>query len=45
VPTYSHDRVVPGMSPATTPEADRHLLREVARGVVTETMKTGLAQA
>jgi len=43
VPTYSHDRVVAGIAPAPTPEADRRKLREVARGVVRETLKTGLA--
>src|SRR4029077_7473164 len=43
VPTYSHDRVVSGIAPAPTPEADRLLLREVARSVVRETVKTGLA--
>jgi phenylpropionate dioxygenase-like ring-hydroxylating dioxygenase large terminal subunit len=43
VPTYSHDRVVSGIAPAATPEADRLLLREVARGVVAETVKNGLA--
>ena len=42
VPTYSHDRVVPGIAPAATPEADRALLRKVARGVVRESVKTGL---
>jgi hypothetical protein len=45
VPTYSHDRVVSGIAPAPTPEADRQLLREVARGVVAETVKAGLAGA
>ncbi len=45
VPTYSHDRVVSGIAPAATPEEDRRLLREVARNVVTETVKTGLATA
>src|SRR5437899_5032078 len=39
VPTYSHDRVVSGIAPAATPAADRKLLREVARGVVRETVK------
>ena len=34
VPTYSHDRVVSGIAPAATPDEDRKLLREVARGVV-----------
>jgi len=43
VPTYSHDRVVAGIAPAPTQAADRKLLREVARGVVRETLKTGLA--
>jgi hypothetical protein len=45
IPTYSHDRVVSGIAPAPTPEADRKLLREVARGVVRETVKTGLETA
>jgi phenylpropionate dioxygenase-like ring-hydroxylating dioxygenase large terminal subunit len=45
LPTYSHDRVVPGIAPAATPEADRQLLREVARSVVAEAVKTGLGQA
>jgi phenylpropionate dioxygenase-like ring-hydroxylating dioxygenase large terminal subunit len=42
VPTCSHDRDVPGIAPAATPEADRKLLREVARNAVAETVKTGL---
>ena len=42
LPTYSHDRVVSGVAPAVTPEADRKLLREVARNVVAETVKMGL---
>jgi phenylpropionate dioxygenase-like ring-hydroxylating dioxygenase large terminal subunit len=45
VPTYSHDRLVPGIAPAATPEADRRLLREVARNVVAEAVRTGLTQA
>jgi len=45
VPTYSHDRVVAGIAAPQTPEADRKKLREVARGVVRETVKTGLARA
>ena len=45
LPTYSHDRVVPGIAMAATPEADRKLLREVARNVVAETVRTGLAAA
>jgi hypothetical protein len=42
VPTYSHDRVVPGIATAATPAEDRRLLREVARNVVAETVKSGL---
>src|SRR5205085_10043945 len=42
VPTYSHDRVVSGIAPAVSPEADRQLLREVARNVVGESLKRGL---
>jgi len=42
IPTYSHDRVVPGIAPAATPDADRKLLREVARKIVKETVKSGL---
>src|SRR5580698_4606139 len=34
VPTYSHDRVVPGIAPAVSAQADRQLLRDVARDVV-----------
>jgi phenylpropionate dioxygenase-like ring-hydroxylating dioxygenase large terminal subunit len=45
VPTYSHDRVVSGIVPAATPEADRQLLRRVARSVVKETLKTGWTDA
>jgi hypothetical protein len=45
VPTYSHDRVVSGIAPAPTAEADRQLLRRVARGVVKETVKTGRTDA
>jgi phenylpropionate dioxygenase-like ring-hydroxylating dioxygenase large terminal subunit len=44
VPTYSHDRVVSGVTPASTPEQDRRLLREIARGVVTKTMNAGSVQ-
>ena len=42
IPTYSHDRVVPGIAPAATPEQDRKLLREVARNVVKQSVKSGL---
>jgi phenylpropionate dioxygenase-like ring-hydroxylating dioxygenase large terminal subunit len=41
VPTYSHDRVVPGIAPATSPDADRQLLREVARNVVATSIREG----
>jgi phenylpropionate dioxygenase-like ring-hydroxylating dioxygenase large terminal subunit len=43
VPTYSHDRMVPGFAPAPTPDADRALLREVARNVVAGAIRHGLA--
>ena len=42
IPTYSHDRMVPGIAPAATPAADRKLLREVARNVVRQSVKNGL---
>jgi phenylpropionate dioxygenase-like ring-hydroxylating dioxygenase large terminal subunit len=42
VPTYSHDQVVSGVSVAATPEADRQLIREVARKVVADSIETGL---
>ena len=42
VPTYSHDRVVSGVAPAATPQADRQLLREVARNIVAGTVRDGL---
>jgi phenylpropionate dioxygenase-like ring-hydroxylating dioxygenase large terminal subunit len=41
IPTYSHDRVVSGISPAPTPEADKQLLRETARKVVVRTIEAG----
>jgi phenylpropionate dioxygenase-like ring-hydroxylating dioxygenase large terminal subunit len=44
VPTYSHDRVVPGIPPAATPDEDKGLLREVARNVVAGTIKAGSAE-
>ncbi|HMD67007.1 MAG TPA: hypothetical protein VKG22_10220, partial [Stellaceae bacterium] len=40
IPTYAHDRVVPGIPPAATPEADSRLLHEVARNVVAEMVRT-----
>ena len=45
LPTYSHDRVVAGIAPAATPEADRRLLREVAHQVVGRTIEAGSAEA
>jgi nitrite reductase/ring-hydroxylating ferredoxin subunit len=39
--TYAHDRVVSGIPPASTAEEDSRLLREVARNVVTEMMRSG----
>jgi phenylpropionate dioxygenase-like ring-hydroxylating dioxygenase large terminal subunit len=42
LPTYSHDRLVPDIAVAATPEADRKLLREIARDVVAEAVKSGL---
>jgi hypothetical protein len=45
VPTYSHDRVVPGVAPAKSPEADRKLLRSVARDVVSRSIAAGLEAA
>jgi phenylpropionate dioxygenase-like ring-hydroxylating dioxygenase large terminal subunit len=41
--TYSHDRVVSGIAPAATAEADKKLLRKVARGVAADTVKSGWA--
>jgi hypothetical protein len=40
IATYAHDRVVPGIPPAATPEEDRPLLREVARNVVAEMVRS-----
>jgi nitrite reductase/ring-hydroxylating ferredoxin subunit len=45
IPTYCHDRVILGIAPAPTPEEDRRLLRELARNVVAEAVKSGLAPA
>jgi hypothetical protein len=41
IATYAHDRVVPGIRPAAAPEEDSRLLREVARNVVAEMVRTG----
>jgi len=45
VPTYSHDRVVAGIPPAATPEADKQLLCEFGRWVVAGTIEAGSAEA
>ena len=45
IPTFAHDRVVPGISLAATPEADSRLLREVARNVVAEMVTTSSERA
>jgi hypothetical protein len=42
LPTYSHDRVIAGIAPAATKEADRQLLRKIARDVVAKTVQEGL---
>ena len=39
IATFSHDRVVSGIQPASNPEEDRVLLREVARNAVMEMVK------
>jgi len=41
VATFSHDRVVPGIPPAATPEEDKRLLREIARKVVSDAVRNG----
>jgi hypothetical protein len=41
IPTFSHDRVVPGIPRAATPEEDQQLLREIARKVVTDAVRSG----
>jgi hypothetical protein len=45
IATFSHDRVVPGIPPAATPEEDRRLLREIARKVVTDAVERGSVTA
>jgi phenylpropionate dioxygenase-like ring-hydroxylating dioxygenase large terminal subunit len=45
LPTYSHDQVVGGIAPAATAADDRKLLREVARNLVAESVRNGLAHA
>ena len=41
IPTFSHDRVVAGIPPARTPEEDKRLLRQIARKVVTDAVRSG----
>jgi hypothetical protein len=41
IATYSQDRVVFGIAPAATHEADRQLIREIARHAVSETIAGG----
>ena len=41
IATYSHDRVVSGVMPAATAEADRKVLRKVARRVASDAVKAG----
>ena len=41
IATFAHDRVVSGIPSAATPEEDSRLLREVARNVVAEMVRTG----
>jgi hypothetical protein len=45
IPTYSHDRVVPGIPPAASADADGALLREVAREVVGRAIEQGSVEA
>jgi hypothetical protein len=40
IATFAHDRIVSGVQPAATLEADSRLLREVARNVVAEMVRT-----
>jgi hypothetical protein len=43
IPTYCHDRVISAIAPAPTPQADRQLLRQCARNIVEESVRSGLA--
>jgi phenylpropionate dioxygenase-like ring-hydroxylating dioxygenase large terminal subunit len=45
IPTYSHDRVVSGITAAPTRAEDKRLLREVARNLVARTVRAGSAEA
>jgi phenylpropionate dioxygenase-like ring-hydroxylating dioxygenase large terminal subunit len=42
VSTYGQDRVLSGIAPGATPPEDVQLIREIARNVVTESIKTGV---
>jgi len=44
IPTFGHDLVVPGVPAAATPEEDGRLLREVARNLVAEMIRTSSEQ-
>jgi hypothetical protein len=41
IPTYCHDQVVAGIAMAPTPQEDRLLLRDVARRLVADVVRTG----
>ena len=41
IATFAHDRVVPGIPPAARPEEDKRLLRQIARKVVTDAVRSG----
>jgi phenylpropionate dioxygenase-like ring-hydroxylating dioxygenase large terminal subunit len=41
IATYGHDRVVAGVPPAAGSDADKRLLREVARNLVAQTLAAG----
>jgi nitrite reductase/ring-hydroxylating ferredoxin subunit len=43
--TYCHDRVILGITPATTTQEDRQRLRQFGRSVVEDSVKAGLATA
>jgi hypothetical protein len=45
IPTYGHDRVVSGIVPAASADADKQLLREVARNLVARTVAAGSVEA
>ncbi len=45
VATYGHDRVVAGIPALGTADADKQLLREVARNVVAQTVAAGSVEA